>query len=135
MNTCESDLGICCPHHPKVHFLLGGARILCHKGAEYPKNSNTLLHTFLTKLCSVCSYFLKYFVEWQPVYNLIRVLLQEQCDLGLHCLHMPFNQKLRVQNSRSSLIWVCTVCICHLIRNLGYKILTQYHITKFQHIR
>ena len=119
MNIRESDLGICCPHHPKVHFCLVGLRHCVIKVmadnadrgvkflqkppaqqdySEYPKNSNTLFHTFLIKLCSLCSYFLKYFVEWQTVYNLIRVLLQEQSDLGLHCLHMPFNQKLRVQN-------------------------------------
>ena len=38
--------------------------------------------------------FLNSSVEWHTVKNLIRLLLQEQSDLGLHYLHMPFCQKL-----------------------------------------
>ena len=29
-------------------------------------------------------------MEWQTAEILIRLLLQEQSDLGLHCLHMSF---------------------------------------------
>ena len=46
------------------------------------------------KFCSLCNCFQKYLVEWQTVKTLIRLLLKEQSDLGLHCLHMPFCQTL-----------------------------------------
>ena len=32
-------------------------------------------------------------MEWQTIYTLIRLLLKEQSDLGLHFLHMPFCEK------------------------------------------
>ena len=47
---------------------------------------------FLSKFCFLCSSFLKYLVEWQTVYTLI-----------------------------ISLIWVCTVCICHFVRPFGVR--------------
>ena len=41
-------------------------------------------------------------VQWQTVQNLIRLLLKEQSDLGLHCLHMLFLvRNLGVQNFRT----------------------------------
>ena len=58
------------------------------------KISNTLIHTFWPKFCFLCSGFFKYLVEWQTVQTLIRLLLQEQSNLGLHCLHMPHCQTL-----------------------------------------
>ena len=57
-----------------------------------PKISNTLIYTFLgPKLCFL------YLVEWQ------------QFRLWSDC------------SSRSSLIWVYTVCICHFVRNFGVR--------------
>ena len=47
---------------------------------------------FLPKFCFLCSCFLKYLVERQTVQTQIRLLLKEQSDLGLHCLHMSFCQ-------------------------------------------
>ena len=49
---------------------------------------------FWPKFCFWCSCFLKYLVEWQTVQTPIRPLLQEQSAL------------------------VCTVGICHFVRNL-----------------
>ena len=45
---------------------------------------------------------LKYLMEWQTVQTLIRLLF------------------------RSSLIWVCTICLCHFLESLVYKILEIY---------
>ena len=45
---------------------------------------------FWPKISFLCSCFLKYLVECQTKSTLIRLLLKEQSDLGLHCLHMPF---------------------------------------------
>ena len=36
---------------------------------------------------------LKYLVDWQAVPTLIRQLLMEQSDQGLHCLHIPITLK------------------------------------------
>ena len=74
----QSDLGL--------HYL--------HKHMKYSKCftiSNTFFHTFLTKFLLLCSSLLKYLVKWQTVQTLIRLLLKEQSDLGLHCLHKPRN--------------------------------------------
>ena len=49
---------------------------------------------FRLKFCFLCICLLKCLVEWQTVNTQIRLLLQEQSDLGLHCLHMAFCQKL-----------------------------------------
>ena len=43
---------------------------------------------FWPKVCFLCTCCLNYLVEWQTVWTLIRLLLQDQSDLGLHCLHM-----------------------------------------------
>ena len=51
---------------------------------------------FWPKFYFLCSCFLNifnYLVEWQIVQTQIRLLLQEQSDLGLHCLHMSFCHK------------------------------------------
>ena len=48
---------------------------------------------FWLKFCFLNSCFLKYFVDWQTMLTLIRLLLQEQSDLGLLYLHMAFCQK------------------------------------------
>ena len=56
--------------------------------------------------CNVLKYmklFLKILSGMANIVDLIRLLLQEQSDLGLHCLHMPFCQKLCVQNFRVSI--------------------------------
>ena len=42
---------------------------------------------------------LQYLVEWQIVQTLIRLLLQEQSDQGLHCLHM--SKILSITNLRT----------------------------------
>ena len=42
--------------------------------------------------------------DQQTVKTLIRLLLQKQSDLGLHCLPMPFPQATSVRNFRT-----CTV--------------------------
>ena len=44
--------------------------------------------------------FTKYLVEWQTVQTLIRLLLKEQSDQGLHCLYTPFCQKNWCNNFR-----------------------------------
>ena len=71
-----------------------------------PKISNTLLVIFQSKFCFLCICFLKYLMEWQTVYTLIRLLPQEQSDLGLHCLHMLFCQNFTVLgfNDMSTLV-------------------------------
>ena len=53
---------------------------------------------FLAEILLFIQLFYK-IVEWQTVYTLIRLHLQEQCDLGLNCFPMPFCNK----------IW-CTKC-------------------------
>ena len=56
--------------------------------------------------------FLKYLMEWQTIYTLIRLLLQEQSDRVLHYLHVPFCQTLWcTRNFRS---FFC-ICICFLL--------------------
>ena len=62
--------------------------------SKCPKMLNTLFCTFFLKSCTLSSFILKYLVEWQIVQTLIRMLLREQSDLGLHCLHVPFCQQL-----------------------------------------
>ena len=44
--------------------------------------------------------------------TLIRLLSEERSDLGLHCLHMPFYQKLSVRIFR-----VFTVCCFVMVLN------------------
>ena len=39
--------------------------------------------------------------KWQTGKTLIRLLLQKQSDLGLHCLSMPFMQATSVRNCRT----------------------------------
>ena len=53
------------------------------------------LYSFLfwPKFCFLCSRFFKYLMEWQTVQTLIR--------------------------QKSSLIWVCIVCIYHFVRNFN----------------
>ena len=67
--------------------------------------------------------------------TLIRLLFQKQSDLGLHCLSEPFFSRQLVfkilehllyierKDFRSSLIWVCTVCLSLIGRQLVFKIL------------
>ena len=38
--------------------------------------------------------------------TLIRLLFQEQSDLGLHCMHMPFYQKIGVQSFRTYTVFI-----------------------------
>ena len=61
----------------------------------------TLYSIFFSKVSLSCCCFLKYLVEWQTVKTLIR--LQEQSDLGLQCLHMPFYQKLSFQKKKKKI--------------------------------
>ena len=59
----------------RVKYFLYGCFYPVNYG-KCPKISNTLFHTFLAYiLLFVCSYFLKYLMEWQTVYTLIRLLL------------------------------------------------------------
>ena len=59
----------------------------------------TLYPTFSwPKFCFLCICFLKYLAEWQTVKTLIRLLLMEQSELGLHCFIMPFCQELSCTN-------------------------------------
>ena len=60
----------------------------------------------LLKLC-IC--LLKCLVEWQSVKTLIRLLLQQQSDLGL-----------------------CTVCIWHFVRNFGVQNFRTYTVVRFE---
>ena len=69
---------------------------LCY-GKTYgkcPKILNSLFPTFFGLFFVFNAVVFKYLVEWQTVETLIRLLLKEQSDLGLHCLHMPFCQPL-----------------------------------------
>ena len=68
---------------------------------QHPKISNPLIPTIWPKLCFLCSCFLKYLVEWQTVKTLIRLLLQEQSDLGLHCSICDFVRNFGVLNFRT----------------------------------
>ena len=45
--------------------------------------------------------FTKCLSEYQTGKTLIRLLLQKQSDLGLHCLSIPFWQVTSVQNFRT----------------------------------
>ena len=54
---------------------------------------NFQTHYSMQILLEICFLFTKYLVKWQTVPTLIRLLLKEQSDLGLHCLHMPFGKK------------------------------------------
>ena len=60
---------------------------------------------FLPKFYFLCSWFLKYLVEWQTVLTLIRLFLK---DLGLHCFHMPFCHKTSVYEILEDIyrIWI-----------------------------
>ena len=70
---------------------------------ECPKISNTLFSTFFyLNLILHAVVSLKYLEEWQTVKTLIRL---QQSDLGLHCLHMPFYQKLRCMKIRTFTIY------------------------------
>ena len=51
------------------------------------------------------SCFLKFLVKGQTVKTLIRLLFQEQSDLGLHCLQMPFCQTIWWTNLPYLLSW------------------------------
>ena len=56
---------------------------------------------FRPKFCFLCSSFLKYLVEMANSVDPDQTApsgLQEQSDLGLHCLHMPFCETLRCIN-------------------------------------
>ena len=64
--------------------------ILNIEDGQCSKISKTLFHTFFLPFAFYAVYFLNYLVGWQTVKTLIRLLLKEQSDLGLHCLLMPF---------------------------------------------
>ena len=70
---------------------------------------------FCFKWCFLCSCFLKYLVERQTVYTLIRFLLQEHSDLSLHCLHMPSCQKLWCTKFKLFNVTVWNFCIATLL--------------------
>ena len=60
-------------------------------------------------------------MEWQTVETLIKLLLQEQSDLGLHCLHISFGRNFGVRNFRTFVvasdkrsIQIVICCWCHL---------------------
>ena len=46
----------------------------------------------------------RYLPELQTGKTLIRLLLQKQSDLGLHCLSLPFWQATSIQNLRTSTV-------------------------------
>ena len=53
-----------------------------------------VFHIFICKFEFVCIVFTKYLKNWQTVETPIRLLLQEQSDQSLHCLHMLLGQLL-----------------------------------------
>ena len=64
---------------------------------EYSKCSkilNTLFYTILVQILFFIHLFPKIPNGMANSVDLIRLLLQEQSDLGLHCLPMPFCQTL-----------------------------------------
>ena len=50
--------------------------------------------------------FLKELVEWQTVQTHIRLLHQEQSDMGLHCLQISFFQTFGVRNFRTFTVFI-----------------------------
>ena len=83
-----------CSHTCKL-FLHDITQYLEIEYGKCPKFFNTLFHNFFyLNFAFYAVFFLKYLVKRQTVQALIRLLIQEQSDLGLHCLHMSLCQIL-----------------------------------------
>ena len=68
------------------------------------KVSNTFLYLFSNKMWNIKDGIHKILVRIATGKTLIRLLLQKQSDLGLHCLPKPFLLMTSVQNFRTSTI-------------------------------
>ena len=71
--------------------------------SKCPKNLDTFSIFFWIKFCFLCSCFFKCLMEWQ-------------CRPWSDC------------SFRSSLIWVCTFCIWHFVRNFGVRNLRTFPV-------
>ena len=65
------------------------------------KSVNTFLFLFSNKMLVIRAGIHKCLSEMQTGKTLIRLLLQKQSDLGLHCLSLSFWQVTSVQNIRT----------------------------------
>ena len=141
----ESDLGLHCLHMPFHHFIpyltapsgavWSGSALFAYAIPSLYPILDCSFRRSLIWACTVCiCHSITLFHTW--------LLLQEESDLGLHCLHMPFHHFIPYLTApsgavwsgpalfayaipslypildcsfRRSLIWACTVCICHSI--------------------
>ena len=77
-----------------------------YTNGKCPKILNTLFLTLLGQFCSLYSYFLKILHEKVNSVDLDQTAPQEQSDLGLHCLQMPFIGHFGVQNFGTFTIYI-----------------------------
>ena len=71
---------------------------------KYPKISNIIYHMFFFFCLNFAFYAVVYKIlngMANSVQTLIRLLLKEQYNLGLHCLHIPFVRNFGVGNFRT----------------------------------
>ena len=91
--VCYSSSGLKI-HHKNVKWNL--SKLRKSKGTVNVLKCQMLYSIlFWLKFCFLCIFLLKCLVEWQTVKTVISLLLQEQSDLSLYCLHIAFCQNFR----------------------------------------
>ena len=87
------------------HYAITNISYLKLNYGKCSKISNTFLFLFSVKMLIFSAGINKILVRLSKTgKTLIRLLLQKQSDLGLHCLHRPYWQSASVRNFRTFII-------------------------------
>ena len=88
-----------------------------------PKILNTLFHTFWAFLLFYFYYYFFFLAVFSGLPNSVgpdQTAPEEQSDLGLHSLHMPFVRNFSVQNFRTFTVYIilCHFCVVYIVNLL-----------------